>query len=252
MSVIFNHIFYDSSYAKNSASTAGRIESIMAEFDRYKYSIETCYKAAEQDLLLVHSQEYIDEIRKDKKLFETALYSAGGAIMASQKAISGTNYFACIRPPGHHAHHDSAWGFCIFANISIAILKLLKQKQISSALIIDIDAHTGDGTIEIFKNESRVTVYNPMGETSSIYLAKVEEYLKKMEAVDIVGISAGFDNYIKDVGKKLITFDYYALGILIKKFAKLKSKGRIFSVLEGGYYIEDLGKNVLAFCEGIR
>ncbi|MBA7516024.1 hypothetical protein ES705_08069 [subsurface metagenome] len=72
------------------------------------------------------------------------------------------------------------------------------------------------------------------------------------EDVDIVAVSAGFDSYKEDVGKKLTTFDFYLIGRLMKKFAKRMGHKRRFAILEDGYYLPDLGKNVLAFCQGFE
>ena len=69
---------------------------------------------------------------------------------------------------------------------------------------------------------------------------------------DIIGVCAGFDSYQKDVGRTLSTFDFYVIGVLMKKFAKRASSHRRFAILEGGYYLPDLGKNVLAFCQGFE
>ncbi|MEI7650085.1 MAG: hypothetical protein WCJ47_10320, partial [Methanomicrobiales archaeon] len=73
---------------------------------------------------------------------------------------------------------------------------------------------------------------------------------KEIPAVDIVGVCAGFDSYEKDVGRKLATSDFYMIGDAMKRFSKRAAKGRRFAILEGGYFLPDLGKNVLAFCHG--
>jgi acetoin utilization deacetylase AcuC-like enzyme len=70
--------------------------------------------------------------------------------------------------------------------------------------------------------------------------------------VDIIAVSAGFDNYEKDLGKKLRTFDFYNIGLILKNLCKRFGHNRRFAVLEGGYYLPDLGKNVEAFCGGFE
>jgi acetoin utilization deacetylase AcuC-like enzyme len=67
---------------------------------------------------------------------------------------------------------------------------------------------------------------------------------------DIIGVSAGFDNHIEDWGGLLSTEDYRELGRITRNAAE-KSKGGCFAVLEGGYNHQVLGKNVLAFLEGM-
>jgi acetoin utilization deacetylase AcuC-like enzyme len=78
----------------------------------------------------------------------------------------------------------------------------------------------------------------------------IQKKLDQIKYTDIIAISAGFDNYIKDLGKKMSTSDFYILGKMVKKFNEKMCHNRRFAVLEGGYYHEDLGKNVLAFCNG--
>jgi len=84
------------------------------------------------------------------------------------------------------------------------------------------------------------------------YLREIENYIHDIGYVDIVGVSAGFDSYKEDMGKKLTTFDFYLIGRLMKKFTKRMGHERRFAILEGGYYLPDLGKNVLAFCQGFE
>ena len=74
--------------------------------------------------------------------------------------------------------------------------------------------------------------------------------MNKIDGIDIIAVSAGFDSYEKDAGKKLKTIDFYLIGQLLRKFSRRLCSGRRFAILEGGYYLRDLGKNVLAFCQG--
>ncbi|HUV46194.1 MAG TPA: histone deacetylase family protein, partial [Dehalococcoidia bacterium] len=81
--------------------------------------------------------------------------------------------------------------------------------------------------------------------------AELKEHLGKAKEYDIIGVSAGFDTYEKDWGRSLKTEDYNTIGSMIKETAK-SCKGRRFALLEGGYYIPDLGKNVKSFLEGLE
>ena len=89
-------------------------------------------------------------------------------------------------------------------------------------------------------------------EVAEVYLKRIEDYISSIQYVDVVAASAGFDSYEKDVGKKLTTFDFYLIGRLLKQLAKRMGHHRRFALLEGGYYLPDLGKNVLAFCQGFE
>ena len=181
-----------------------------------------------------------------------ALLSAGGAISASEIAFDGEPAFACIRPPGHHASGASCWGFCYFNNMGIALLKLRSQGKIKDAFVLDFDAHKGDGTIDVLSQYPEIKVLNPLSGDREAYLAEIEDHLAKINGIDIIAASAGFDSYEKDMGGKLKGFDFYLIGRLLKKASRRLCNGRRFAILEGGYYLKDLGKNVLAFCQGFE
>jgi acetoin utilization deacetylase AcuC-like enzyme len=105
----------------------------------------------------------------------------------------------------------------------------------------------------VLKGWRECKILNPMAENNKDYLKRIDEFIRdEIEYVDIIGVCAGFDSYIKDVGRKLHTFDYYQIGQKIKLLAKKLGHNRRFAVLEGGYYLPDLGKNVISFCQGME
>ncbi len=129
------------------------------------------FKASIEDVLEVHTREYIDFLREESKrggiidwdtnipvgVFDRALLAAGGAIRAAQAVVDGEcrNAFAMIRPPGHHAKPHIGAGFCYLNNMAIMVKWLLK-KGFERIAILDWDAHHGDGTQEVFYAEDRV------------------------------------------------------------------------------------------------
>jgi len=251
MKIIFHDKFYDDTYADDSAALPGRMSSIMKSLLPH-YEIITPELATYRDILQVHDQSYIESVQKSRQLYNMALLSAGGAISAAKTGISGEAAFAAIRPPGHHAHPNFGWGFCHFCNMAIAIHKLKRDKKIKSAFVLDFDAHTGDGTRDCLAQWNAVTIFNPMAADNKQYLKKIDSFIKKIDHVDIVAVCAGFDSYIKDCGQKLTRFDFYKIGYMMKALAKRLGHHRRFAILEGGYYLPDLGKNVLAFCNGFE
>lgn len=253
MKIIFHKKFYNSDYADDGASVPGRMESIMDKLTANgKYVFIEPQPASIMDIQRCHSAEMIEKEKNNEKRYEMALLSAGGAIMASESCIDGDPSFACIRPPGHHASRDTNWGYCVFCNMAIALLRLREQGLIKSAFILDFDAHTGDGTKNILSDWKECNILNPMAEDNNAYMKVIEQYIKEVDHVDIVGVCAGFDSYVKDIGRKLETFDFYQMGFLMKILSKRMGHNRRFAILEGGYYLPDLGKNALAFCNGFE
>jgi len=251
MKIVFHENFLQSDYTSDGASVEGRMEVIMKALKSEKnYEVVPPSPASYEDLLLAHSKNHIDGIMQDNKLFEMAKLAAGAAIVAANIAMGEGPVFACIRPPGHHASKDSTWGYCAFCNMGIALLKLKEKNLINSAFVLDFDAHTGDGTINVLSEWKEAIILNPMAENSTDYLEIIEDTTAGIKYVDIVAVSAGFDTYKKDLGKKLTTFDFYKIGRILKEFTKRMGHKNRFAILEGGYYLPDLGKNVLAFCQG--
>jgi acetoin utilization deacetylase AcuC-like enzyme len=238
--------------------------------------------ASEQDILTVHSPEYIDRIKNaeaqgyldgdtpaPKNIYEYALHSAGGALLAAQE-----NGFSFMRPPGHHAGRNGTalgaptLGFCYFNNIAIAVKKLDKP-----TLILDIDGHHGNGTQETFQGDPKVTfislhrspTYPGTGLTSqgnclnfplpystgdSLYLRTLEKALSQVntDAVEAVAISAGFDAHQGDLASLDLTHEgYREIGRMVGALNK-----PVFVVLEGGYIGEYVGRDANELIKGIE
>lgn len=251
MKILFDDKFCESDYADNGASVPGRMEAIMNELgNKGTFERVRPRPANEEELLLAHTPHYVESVRPNHKLYDMALLAAGSAILAGELAFSGDPAFACIRPPGHHASRNSSWDYCVFSNMAIALLSLKAQKRITSAFVLDFDAHTGDGTKDVLSGWKECRILNPYAETSEAYLREIQDTVDAIPSVDIVGVCAGFDSYEKDVGRKLATADFYLIGDMMKRFSKRAAHHRRFAILEGGYFLPDLGKNVLAFCHG--
>jgi acetoin utilization deacetylase AcuC-like enzyme len=212
--------------------------------------------ASMEDVSKVHSNEHIERVRR-KGMLNPALLAAGGASLAAELALNGEPAFALIRPPGHHASSDHAWGMCYSNNMAVAIKKI--EDQIKKALIIDIDLHFGDGTVSIFRWDEKVEVVNVGAIDMGFDYLKLDRngYLDQVERAleihdfDIVAVSAGFDTYIEDWGGLLTIEDYREIGRIIKEGALKKGRGRRFAVLEGGYH-PDLGLCIKSFVEGFE
>ena len=132
-------------------------------------------EAIDEDILRVHSKEYLDQIKalqienknitnhtlKEKDsydnyaTYESAKIAAGSLINCVKQIINKTvkHCFAIIRPPGHHADKNNCKGFCIFNSVAISIEYIKQNYKDKKIAIIDWDVHHGDGTQKIFYSD---------------------------------------------------------------------------------------------------
>ena len=245
MKVIFHEAFYDV-YAGDPAAAEGRLEAIMEVIGPHVTLVEAV-PASEQQIASVHRANHIDWVKR-LGVYDIAALAAGGAIQAANLGFEEP-CFALIRPPGHHASPASAWGFCYFSNMAIAIKELLGNGAIGRAHVLDFDLHFGDGTVNALESTPNVTVHNPDAHDRMRYLQEVADALERCEA-DVIAVSAGFDNHQEDWGGTMLTEDYREMGRMVREAAAKRGAG-IFAVLEGGYNHAVLGRNTLALIEGL-
>jgi acetoin utilization deacetylase AcuC-like enzyme len=247
------------SYDDTPAGAPGRLDSALSVFhNRSGYQLVTPEAALEGDILCAHALTVIERVKERNstprggQLYRAAALAAGGAILTASIAFKGEPAFGLIRPPGHHASRNSYWGFCYFNNMAIALLHLMSRGLIGSAFVLDFDLHFGDGTVDILGGDRSVIIHNPQGRGDDSYLSDVKRALDSSPDVDIIGASAGFDEYEHCWGHNLSTDAFRRIGRAVFDFAKERCEGRRFGLLEGGYNHEDLGRNILAFCEGLQ
>ena len=127
-------------------------------------------KAADEDLLRVHTPEWVTklktgtltasdimklEIPYSSELREAVWLAAGGSILAGQSALR--DGFSCNIGGGfHHAHPNHGEGFCAIHDVAVAIRRLLHDKSIQRAIVVDTDVHHGNGTAAIFAKDPTV------------------------------------------------------------------------------------------------
>lgn len=209
--------------------------------------------------------------------WEAALSAAGAALAATDAVIAGEleNAFCSVRPPGHHACHDKAMGFCFFNNVAIAARYALERHGLQRVAIIDFDVHHGNGTEDIVSGDERILMlsffqhpfypYSDALSTSNnmvnvpvpayskgdeVRALVQEQWMARLEefAPEMIFISAGFDAHREDdLGQMgLVESDYAWLTTQIKNVALKHAKGRIVSCLEGGYHLDALARSVEA------
>lgn len=245
MKVVFHEDFYEV-YAGDPAASPGRIEAVVKAIEGHVRFVDAM-PASEEDIAAVHTRPHIERVRREG-VYAVAALAAGGAILAARTGLKEP-CFALIRPPGHHASSGSAWGFCYFNNMAVALERLRRDGLIKTAFVLDIDLHYGDGTVNILEGRGYAKIYNPSTNDRNDYLKRVREKLFAQPA-DIIGISAGFDHHREDWGGLLATEDYREIGRMAKEASETHGGG-CFAILEGGYNHRVLGRNVLALLRGL-
>ena len=249
-------------------------------------------------LLEVHSGRYIEQIRSfcehgggyvddDTYLspgsYVAATSSAGGAVKACRDVLKGEfrNAFVLTRPPGHHAGRDGlalnadSTGFCVFNNAALAARYLLNQ-GLKRVALVDLDAHHGNGTQEIFYGDPRVlyvgihedsgffpfsgsieevgenegegfTVNMPLHRGSGdgdylVFLREIVSPILIQYHPEFILISLGFDAHKLDplADLKLSSSGYLRLVDAMKRMAEQQCEGRLILFLEGGYNLRVL------------
>lgn len=243
--VVFHADFFQV-YTADPAAEAGRLEAVL-EVIRPQVELVAAQAAPAEAIAAVHTERRLASVR-DQGIYGIAALAAGAARQAAEIGLAEP-CFGLLRPPGHHASADSAWGFCFFNNMAVALSDLHRQGLINSAYVLDIDLHYGDGTVNILGSRDWVRVYNPQARRREEYLAEVAAQMEAC-SVDLIGVSAGFDLHELDWGGRLRTEDYQQIGRLVRA-AALRCGGGCFAILEGGYNHAVLGQNVQALIQGM-
>lgn len=194
--------------------------------------------------------------------------------------------FCAVRPPGHHAHSHRAGGFCLLNNSAVAARYAHVRYGVRRVLILDWDAHHGDGTQEIFygddqvfylsihqrrlypftglaseRGEGRGLGYNlnvPVSagagdaEYEAIFVSEVQDVFAQYRP-ELVIISAGFDAHVEDEVSELCvsTRMFGEMTRLVCQFAEAYGAHSVVSVLEGGYNVPLLTESVLSHVDSL-
>jgi acetoin utilization deacetylase AcuC-like enzyme len=216
---------------------------------------------------------------------ETAAYRAVGAVCDAVDQIlsdKADNAFCAVRPPGHHAEPNHAMGFCLFNNVAIAAEYARQKYHLERLAIVDFDVHHGNGTQVVFYHQTQVlyasthemphypgTGYHSetgLGNIINVPLAVGDtgiEFREKYEDIifpalnsfkpDLLLISAGFDAHKGDplASISLMEDDYRWITQALMGIAGRVCKGRIISILEGGYNLDALAASVAAHVQAL-
>ena len=249
--------------------------------------------ATREEILRVHGASTVDAVEAlclaggghidadttvSSASWAAAVAAAGGGLDAVERlrAGEGSAAFVAVRPPGHHATPDQAMGFCLLNNVAITAAALADAGE--RVLIVDFDAHHGNGTQDAFFGDGRVLYVSlhqsplypgtgrlhetgtgdgagatvnlpvPPGATGDVYLSALDEVI--VPVAESFGptwliISAGFDGHradpLTDLG--LTSGDFSEL---TSRLCSLVPAGRRVAVLEGGYDLDALATSTAA------
>jgi acetoin utilization deacetylase AcuC-like enzyme len=212
--------------------------------------------------------------------WEATVRATGAGIAAVDAVMTGAahNAFCAVRPPGHHAEARRAMGFCLFNSIAIAAKHARAAHGAERVAVIDFDVHHGNGTPDIFWGDKdlfygsthQMPLYPGTGAVSErgvgniwnaplrdgdagdrfrdAFETRILAHLRHFSP-DIILISAGFDAHKDDplASLRLVEDDFAWATAQLCDVAHRQCKGRVVSMLEGGYNL-----TALARCTGVH
>jgi acetoin utilization deacetylase AcuC-like enzyme len=260
-----------------------------------KVKLVTPKPADLNEVYALHDREYVEDIHLkceqgggfftqdtavNSYTYDAMLLASGGGIMAVDSILEKTsdNGFVLCRPPGHHAEHDRALGFCFVNNIAIAAQHLVKKRHLDRVMIVDYDGHHGNGTQHAFYDTNKVlyvslhqdgrtlfpgsgfpdevgngegkgytvnlSMYPGAGDRSyDIAFTRIVEPLAEAYKPQFVLVSLGFDCHFEDplTSLGLTTSGISMVNARVHKIAKEYAQGRLAVFLEGGYNLNVVG-----------
>ena len=265
-------------------------------------------EASEEELLRVHTPEYVARIKRDSEEgggdggelapfgaggYEICALSAGGVIATIEAVWNGEleNAYSLNRPPGHHAERDEGRGFCVFANIAVAVEHARQVLGVERLAIVDWDVHHGNGTEHAFYEDPDVLTISlhqdglfpaesglvthtgagagegacvnvplPPGSGNGAYEAAIERVV--VPAIEgfqpeLVIIASGLDASMMDpLAMMMVTSEgYRAMTDTMVDLAARVCDGKLVAIHEGGYstsYVPFCGAAVIEGLLGIE
>ena len=239
--------------------------------------LEIAPAANDQQILLVHTREYLDDVKYgglsqlqqrrigfpwSLKMVERSRRSTGATIAAAMAALSDGVAFN-LAGGTHHAFADRGQGFCVFNDVCVAARVLRQQGHATRALVIDCDVHQGNGSAAIASDDPNIFTFSmqcesnfpfrktngdldinlPAGTEDQEYLtamaAGIEEALNRFDA-QVVFYLAGADPF---AGDRLGQLSLTKAGLMKRDeqlFQTCKQAGLPVAVSMAGGYADDV------------
>jgi acetoin utilization deacetylase AcuC-like enzyme len=266
----------DQLIASGLAQVLERHEAPLATLEQLERVHPAEYVAAIRQAAPKRGMVHLDpDTAMNAHTLDAAMRAAGAAVLATDLVATGRaeTAFCSVRPPGHHACRARSMGFCIFNNVAVGAMHALEAHDLERVAIIDFDVHHGNGTEDIFTDDRRVLMVStfqhpfypysgtdnaspnminvplPAGTRSDGFRQVVEEvWLPALDdfGPEMIFFSAGFDAHADDdmAMLGLVDRDYAWVTQKVRTIAERHARGRIVSVLEGGYNLPALGRSV--------
>ena len=153
---------------------------------------------SEKELLSVHTKKYLSSLKYSvnvariaelmiislvpnfilqDRVLKPMRYATGGTILGCQLAMQH-GWAINLSGGYHHAKAESGGGFCFFADIPLAVYKLFKENPELSIMIVDLDAHQGNGYASIFRDDSRIHIFDVYNEEIYPYDGEAKRYIE--------------------------------------------------------------------------
>jgi acetoin utilization deacetylase AcuC-like enzyme len=265
--------------------------------------VRSCRDATVADIELIHGSKYIEQVQEmceaggghldmdtavSAKTYRAALRAAGALLDSVDGCLDGSfsNSFCLVRPPGHHALPNRGMGFCIFNNIAIAARYAQRTGGLSRVMIVDWDAHHGNGTQDVFYEDPSVLYVSlhqyphypgtgwvdetgrgrgkgftinfpfPAGTGEDNYLDAFERVIgpaARRFSPDFMMVSAGYDSHDGDLlcSMRLNDLSYHTITRCLVDLADETCQGRLITTLEGGYNIGAQARSIVQTVAGL-
>ena len=257
-----------------------------------------------EELMAVHSTDHILRVERTASAgggwldadtfvspgsYRAALMAAGAGMTGVHAVLGGqaSSVFCLVRPPGHHARPKRGMGFCLFNNVAVAARYAQNRFGLKRILVVDFDAHHGNGTQDAFYRENGVLYFSThqhpyypgTGDTWEVGEGEGEGYTINYPVAagtpearivnayqdvlapaarryrpELILVSAGYDAHWADplTSLGMTVTGFGQISALLVALAKELCKGRIVFTLEGGYNLEALSYGVLATLQSMR